>query len=269
MKALLAVVGFCAAVTAVLGFLGYLPKIVGFIKAVYYRTPVGTKRFFYKKLRLLSPDVQLDYFSRSLGLTPVFRNKRALFSEYVYVHPLFYVQALVDEQDSVACYSVTSRTRGFEPRIWPHNLHPETVPMIPNPRLGSFSLGELDIQPQEIEGWVGARRFGYVEAFYTGNPGLYRTYFVGINDAGPADTQVIRALNALIPHGSPIVHVDRSEDWEDVERFLERPDVSAFRETAKPNTYGVSMAHFRWEGESDFRIPPIGPNADQVRTLNE
>ncbi|MFN2527039.1 MAG: ETEC_3214 domain-containing protein [Actinomycetota bacterium] len=270
MKTLLAIVAFCAAATAVLGFLGYLPKIFDAVKGLYFRTPLGIKRRFYKRLRRLSPDVQLDYFSDTLGLTPFFRNTRGEFSEHVYVHKLFYLQALVDEQGTVVSYGVTTRSSDFTPAIWPHNLHPETVPMIPNLQLGRFSFSEVHLDPEEINGWVGARRFGYSESFYTGNPGLYRHYILGINDAGSTNLDWIRDLDRLIPPKSgPLLKVDRKTDWDDVTRFLERDDVDAFRKAARPNTYGVTKAHFSWSGTDGSSIPPTGPDADQVRTLNE
>lgn len=44
---------------------------------------------------------------------------------------------------------------------------------------------------------VGARRFGYAESFYFGNPGNYQSYLLAYNDAGVGEFSLPRLLPSI------------------------------------------------------------------------
>ncbi|MGW7008737.1 ETEC_3214 domain-containing protein [Streptomyces sp. NPDC054933] len=81
--------------------------------------------------------------------------------------------------DEVAMYGLSTRSRWFRPRI---SVGPDH-----SIKLGKSRLTELPAPPTGPTGGryaaVGARRFGYAEVHFFGNPGGYRTWIVGVSDA--------------------------------------------------------------------------------------
>jgi hypothetical protein len=77
--------------------------------------------------------------------------------EHIFVHKLFYVQAVTGKRGEVKLYSVTTRNCKFEPPICPHNIHPNSVPLVPNHSLGSFTFADTAPgSPGGLKGFVGA-----------------------------------------------------------------------------------------------------------------
>jgi len=118
------------------------------------------------------------------------------FVECVYIDDYSFVHAVVDQDESVLAYSVTTRKRNFRPRFRPPGgiseergrilralgLRFRTRPLVAI-RLASSTFDELG-DPQQAGSWVGAHNLHYFEAFYWGNPGHYQTYVFSVNDAG-------------------------------------------------------------------------------------
>jgi hypothetical protein len=54
-----------------------------------------------------------------------------------------------------------------------------------------------------------------------------------------------------------------STEEAELQAFLQRPEIKQFRETARPNVYGVASQR----GFEAIRSSPVGPDLDQVRVF--
>lgn len=163
--------------------------------------------------------------------------------EYIFVDESFFVQAITTSEGEVIAYSVTTRTRHFNPKLVLRSFG-VTV------QLGRTRFAQLNAlrNPVRLISAVGARRFHYGEIYYLGNPGKYQTFVFSLNDAGYLS----------IPHTG--IHF-----------LMERPDfddarLKAFRNDAVINTYTVTAPNV---GVEDLGPIRFGANLDQVRTLTE
>jgi hypothetical protein len=205
----------------------------------WYESTLGRKRALAKKLRRLSAGVSIGYFQDILGPATFERTVKS-FVEYVFVDPLFYVQAISKDR-TVVSFSVTTRSRRFNPvlKLGPYRLDGERVSI----RLGKSRFAEMDsmAKPKEIACSVGARRFEYHEEFYFGNPGKYMDFVFSINDAGFRH-------HSFVSDRAPL--------------SLDDPAVKSFRRESVINTYTISMLATEVKGISG------GPSYDQVRLLD-
>lgn len=117
-------------------------------------------------------------------------------------------------------------------------------------RLGKTSFAALG-EPGEHRAWLGSRRFGYREHHYFGNPGGYRSWYVGVNDIG---------YSAVPP----------SLGWfddEDDSRTRLLPDrQAAYRASAPINTVVVSgTAPYEEVQDGSFFGGSLGVDQDMVR----
>jgi hypothetical protein len=222
---------FVNIVAAVFTALAGWTAFVSLVKAT-----IGRRSEARRRLNRLSTLAQVSYFSSVLG-DPMMKSVRDDgFVEYVFVHPLFYVHVLATSADeSVQRYAVTTLSRRFHPSftLW-------TGTDFATVRLGKSKFAEFgDCEPARSS-FLGARRFGYAEAHYFGNPGLYQHYLLAYNDAGAA-SEVIAP-----PQG------DDESEW------------TAYRVAASPNTYAVAAATLTdpFDGGG-----PLGVDLDQVRVL--
>ncbi len=236
------------------------------LRAIYERYP-GRRRRLYRSLARLAPGVQIGYFEQLLGVA-VFKNTGDATDEFVFVHRDAYVQAVATKDGRVEFFAVTARTPRFRPPIWGRTVYWSLDLTSAGYHLGRFAFDQLPMaqRPDGVRAYIGARRFQYVEAYYFGNPGLYQTYLLAMNDAGDMKFPELDLL-ALFP--GPETSLGRlgepgPETEGEMENFLGRPDVAAFRRQATPNTYAVLGP----QADARAALPTwIGPNLDQVRTL--
>ena len=249
----------------------YMGRGSSVLKDLYQKTPFGARRSAYAKLQRLHAGVQVDHFSEVLGFGPLFRNPLTpLLEEQIFVHPLFYVQAITEPNGKVAMYAVTGRNEKFMPMLWPNTVHPDSHPR-PHPgRLGRETFEQISKKgPQGISLFVRGATAPtyYVEAFYMGNPGLYQTYLVGFNECGPF-TVGEGVLSALL--GRPVqlglLAGDDSFNDEGLASWLAQPNAKALRSTGRPNTYGIATVRGALRAVEGSRI---GPNYIQTRTIPE
>lgn len=200
-----------------------------------------------RRLSKLAPLVQVRYFASILG-EPAIKRAAVDFVEYVFVDPLFYVHAIADEEDdAVREYSVTTRSRWFRPKVkWWTGHRYKTI------RLGKTSFSAFDEEPTRISPQVGARRFGYAETYYFGNPGMYQTYMLALNDAGPIKFDDLPDFAELF--GFDGIAAEEMQG-EQAAIFLKSHQGARFRESARPNTYGVV-------GPMMEHVPTGWPGAD-------
>lgn len=203
----------------------------------------------YHILEKLSTQVQIDYFNRLLT-QPVYINwsDDESLKEYIYVDPSYYVQAITDIHDKVLAYTVTSREIEFNLSFKPLSDKNEIILNQTN-----FYTIRSEFEPLLVcHYFVGnTSPTYYFEQYYFGNPGLYQTYLLGINDAGQIklDIPLNDGGEYMIAENNTIDCNSASEDS---------------LKNSTPNTYMVL------NGIEPANIPfSFGVNRMQVRTLNE
>lgn len=171
-----------------------------------WRHTVGRRRHLTSQLRKIAPGVRHDYVESLLGepkwqstmdCTPLtateesgtparWWERRRTEKEKaerdnkveltVRTWPLSRLGYLVTwcEDDVVVLYGITTASWWFRPRVL---VGPTRI------RLGKTTFAALG-DCHEHRAWLGNRRYGYVEQYYFGNPGGYRSWYVGVNDFG-------------------------------------------------------------------------------------
>jgi hypothetical protein len=138
--------------------------------------------------------MQTDFFVEQLG-TPPFRSVESGSEDMVWVHPDALVRAVADD-GVVMVYAVTTRSRRFTPTFMrKHRISADDDTL--EVKLGRTQFGELPHGPGLVYGDTAARRQGYAEVYYFGNPGGYQTYVYALGDAGwvpPRSSELVAAL---------------------------------------------------------------------------
>lgn len=256
--------------------------IIGSLVALYRRT-AGRRRDLVRRLDRLGTSAQLSFFTSVLGEPPAMRRRvrwqNPVYDEEghvaghtnreghenLYINRYAFIQALTDEDETVIAYSLTTRHRRFHPRYQTSGGFKESR----RTRLGKdrevfhpgidVRLGKTPFSavrdPGSARGWLGARRMGYIETHYLGNPGLYQSFVLGINDGG------------LDPNPESLVTLLHKSGFEFVVEpggaIQSVPGLAEFRRLGKPNTLTVIGPHLT---PSSYPIT-YGPDADSIRTL--
>jgi hypothetical protein len=241
------------------------------------------------RLRQLACGMQIEHFVHLLRQPAQYvdRPHNVEETEHVFVLPEAYVQAVTDAHGKVGLFAVTTRDKRFHPRL---NYHPGGASDMRDVELGRTRFSELVGLPTGVRGWLAARRFGYAETYYFGNPGYYQTYVVALNDAGYlADISLVSAIGGdggtdlnWFP-GLPVpaprrrmwsqrpVAPVRPEPGNEIARFLTSPAVQSFRTDSVINTYAVISTWMERRLQEDTGSGwgiryGIGPDHDVVRT---
>ncbi|HVB59013.1 MAG TPA: ETEC_3214 domain-containing protein [Candidatus Acidoferrales bacterium] len=209
----------------------------------FYRSTLGYKQVLLGNLSRLAAGVSISYFQAILG-PHVFEKTADGRREHVFVNEYFYVQAITNSEGTVIVFSVTTRTRHFNPSLTmgPYSLTGEIIRI----RLGRTKFADIDAfaKPSKLFCSLGARRFQYYEERYFGNPGNYQVFLFAINDAGYRGHAFISPRSEL---------------------SIDDPQVKEFRQDAVINTYTIT-APFR--SSDDLKGFWVGPDHDQVRIVD-
>ncbi|MBD0838865.1 ETEC_3214 domain-containing protein [Streptomyces sp. TRM68416] len=164
----------------------------------WWRNTLGKRGFFVRNFRKLAPHVRHEYVKGLFG-EPAWQYKRSLQEHTIAVETgdpgfvekeftvrtwplgrMAYLTTWCTEDDEVEIYGITTRSRIFRPVVRIGTDHVV--------RLGKSRLSSLPAPDPDVEGlalWaVGAQRYSYSESHYFGSPGGYRTWVVGVSDAG-------------------------------------------------------------------------------------
>ncbi len=244
-------------IAVLIGTLGSLIAISEFVRRHLHRsrsTDVDGLDEPTQAVRRLAAGVQLTHFQECLG-DPTFRTEGEAFDEHIFVHDAFYVQAITDGSGTVTLYSVTTRAEDFEPVL---DIRYGTPTL--KVTLGRDTFAGVGTAPVSRGGYLGARRFHYWESHYLGNPGLYQTYIVSLNDAGyiGASGNLGAAIDALRVLESEEESAAAAE--EEARELLDR-----FAAETVVNTYSVASPLFPLERLQCMRF---GPDKDQVRVID-
>jgi hypothetical protein len=224
-----------------------------------WRRTIGRRRHLTTRLRKIAPGVRHDYVESLLG-EPKWQSTmtctRLSADEgegvdgddrrveiTVRTWPLSRLGYLVTwgEDDTVLMYGITTISWWFRPRV----LIGDT-----RIRLGKTTFAALD-DPGEHSAWLGNRRFGYRENHYFGNPGGYRSWYIGVNDIG---------YNAVPPA------LDWFDDADDTRTQLLPARQAAYRASAPVNTVVISgTAPYEEVQDGTFFGTSLGADQDMVR----
>lgn len=225
--------------------------------ALGMRRAVGRRWHLMARLRRLVAGGRIEYFEEVLGQAPLRRPYGEGGTAYTWVEREVYVYAFV-RNDFVRLYAVTSRSRWFRPTLGNFiGAPPGRI------KLGKTTFGDLPYaDPGALSAFVGARRHGYAEIHYYGNPGGYRQFAFAINDAGifydDDHAELCRAGERLaLARGNSI-----DCDEEDLGR------VKRLRRGVRFNTYAVSEPHGDI-AETMVDMPVIGADLDEVRVMED
>lgn len=110
--------------------------------------------------------------------------------ERVWVDPAYYfVQAFTDADERVVMFSVTSKSPRFRPEVpFPNDGRYTADP--PGHRGGATlhhtRFSGTGGSPTRIVADLAARRYGYVEVYWFGNPANYQAVALSVSDAAPS-----------------------------------------------------------------------------------
>lgn len=200
---------------------------------------------------------------------------RVEMSEVIWVDRHYYVQALVDGDESVLAFAVTTRHRRFRPKYEgpspPSWL--ERARILSRFRRGGYTrqplltvrllktrFAALDNTPRATFANLGLRRFNYAEAHWFGNPGAYQHFVLAWNDAG-ASSSGWPDPTLIFGEG---MGVFRTGAWAAGPHPPSPNEVLDFRRQSTFNTYAVVGPRFHIE---DFPVS-FGPDLDEVRTID-
>lgn len=244
-------------------------------QSIYTKT-IGRRQRDRMRLRRLGTNAQLSYFTSVLGEPPALsRTLPAPYptstKEHVFISKDYFVHAVTDTDETVLCYSVTSRSKRFHPRlISPGFTGTEPGRLRRLLRTQGWMKRLFDVQlcktpfkhldrPRRVCANVAARRYSYWEEHWLGNPGHYQRYIFSVNDIAPTKGAM-----------SPLVELSNRGNFTGKEEFdfdeesdakLNDPLLNEFRAETSPNTYTVIGPHLE---TASF---PFGPDQDRVRTL--
>jgi len=190
-----------------------------------------------------------DYFRDVLG-TPMFASKSrdGRFTQSLFQGRDYWVQAVTDAAGTVELMAVSSCDLDFRPRF---DGVSGAIPSLGTIVLNETHLDQVGAQPSKLHYSVGASaNTHFYDEYSFGNPGNYKTYFVGIDDACPsADT----AADVVAGFGTSDYREKDFDPSDDV--------VRTFRTRAVANTYGETGPFADPDAVSAFQI-----GADRILT---
>jgi LysM repeat protein len=204
----------------------------------------------YAKLRLLAGGLSREYFRDVLG-TPLFTRSSfdEEFFEDTYRGDGYWVQAVSNGDGGVEFMTVTSCDSAFRP-----TLEAVSLPGITLQETRLADRGEP--WAAEYRGMANTANRIFVESYYLGNPGNYKTYMAGFNDACVGDT--FQASDCEFPFVN--FSFKRSDPAAD-DSPLREPQVAAFRSCAPINLYGDAGPFFDEASLDAFQV-----GADRILT---
>jgi hypothetical protein len=159
------------------------------LDSLYHRT-LGSRRDLAKLLNQVAAGVTTRYLEERFGAPAFVRASQvrvqrpdltfthAPVSEQVYRTRHAWLQVLTDEHDAVIRFSITVTDPRFRFQIRDLTVYNLDV------KLGHTRFSSIQRDPDGRSLWIGARRYGYSESFYFGNPGNYQHFVLSKNDAG-------------------------------------------------------------------------------------
>jgi hypothetical protein len=246
--------------------IGAIATIVG-VAAWIYSKNFDKYEVETAEIKQLSAGVQIDKFIDVLGIetfkdeygvaegAPILSEIDGAITEYIFNKPNYYVQALVDNNEVVLIYSVTTKNINFSPtfELGPYSYLIEKPLKIQLGKTTFEQVSEYDNwSPETITANWGAQDYYYSEAYYLANPGNYQSAFFTNNQSGynPTEPNV-----AVLPNDDKTLNIFDEE-------------LRSFRKETVINTYSESMPMlFVKKANYDYSGLRLGPDYYKVRVL--
>jgi hypothetical protein len=185
---------------------------------------------------------------------------RPIVIQHIYRTPHCWILVIYGDDQAVQAFVVTITDKKFRLPLETLTQYQisATLPCL------MAEIGTHSMQGRRLV--LAARRFGYIEQHYFGNPGSYQNYFVGFNDAGIGGPPTVELLHRLrlfdytegIFKASPLVQQTALDS--EGEKLL-----AGWREQVIANTIGIA-GH-----DSDMTVVVypsfVGVDQDHVRVL--
>lgn len=214
----------------------------------------------YSKIRRLAAGVQISLFQDVLGKESFINKLSNDIIEYVFVNPLYYVEAATDTNNNVVFFSITTRESNFNPKFefgpWYKDVDQSLVVELGKSKYADLASAFRN-DPIYAEYSAGVNEFYYYESYYVGRPGNYQTYIFSTNQAGAEPNwPLMEQRQGKIDNTTIYSHeVIEDQEWID------------YRENSTINTLTITSP---WFGMQDFleldKMSP-GPDLQQVRVL--
>lgn len=157
---------------------------------------LGEKGLYVQKIHQLVIGMHIRNFENILG-NPVFINQLdgdlQDYREFLFSNQYFFTQAIINANEEVILFSVTSKQRDFNPEF--HIGGPgNSTPYI---KLGKTTFAEIRDEPgQKFEHYDHGGVGFYTELFYFGRPGHYLHYAFSLNINGtPSNFDFLAGLS--------------------------------------------------------------------------
>lgn len=157
----------------------------------WYRRSIGSRRDLARRLNQLAAGVTTRYVEERFGAPAFVRKSGVLLGaklgmtlvEQVYRTKHAWLQVLSDPHGAVVRFSITVTDPQFRFQVGVLTGGQLQA------RLGHsrFSQVGSQLDPDGHSLWIGARRRGYSESYWFGNPGNYQRYVLSHNDAGTGE----------------------------------------------------------------------------------
>jgi hypothetical protein len=216
--------------------------------AVPTLTPVAVRQAEYSTLDKLRGGMALSYFQELLGAPSfVTRGRNGPFTQSLFRGHDYWLQAVSDDAGTVQLMAVTACDPDFHPA---YEGQKNSSPSFSTITLNTTRLDQTGPPPNTVRYFTSGATANsyYYDEYYFGNPGLYKTYFVGIDDACalPPDDARLPFLTAD--------YQDRAYDPTD-------SIVAKFRAAAMANTYAETGPFFDDSVLKSFQV-----GADRILT---
>ena len=266
------VIALAAVVTAILFIVDVLPRVYA---------PLAWRDREYALLREIHAGYELDYVSDRLGppalLDRTAEQGEARWRELIYVRRDHYVQVIVDDDDRVLLYAVTSCDPGFQPtfdasegvevRLQDRALR-ESAEWVGDVREGTDGPTADDVQSWRTlyyrQGLTGSSPEYFVESWGGSNADRLRNYYVGVNTAclqaeaydrirrpdfaGPADSAPAGAA-ALRAALSANTYAESAPGVSSGRIITESGDIEGLGSGVGPDSFRLPP-NFEWRGET-------------------
>jgi hypothetical protein len=286
------------------GFAGLLA--IGGATRVWWRRTLGRRADRYARIARLGTGAHLFFFVAVLGEPPAMRvtTVKEDYVEYVgpedadfdpgqvqarlvtrrfevstFIDRDYYVQTISDDDETVLAFSVTTRSRRFQPVYEVHRApvllerwrcrHQWGQPYRPlvKIRLGRTTFAHLD--PHDSDQFagphfrisIGAHNHAYSEMTYLGNPGGYQSFAWTASDA---------ARQGRFAFGIPVAQEAGADEWPDPSHEATQPkwhkmvQTQRFRRETVITTYTVIHSQL---GLQNYPLKRFGPHENDVRLL--
>jgi hypothetical protein len=282
------------------GFAGLLA--IGGATRGWWRRTLGRRADRYARIARLGTGAHLSFFIAVLGEPPAMRvtmvkedyvedadlvagqepQMRLVsrsFEVSTFIDRDYYVQTISDGDETVLAFSVTTRSRRFQPVYqvqrppgllerwrWRRQWGDPYRPLV-NIKLGRTTFADLDPHdPDQFSGphfriSIGAHNHAYSEMTYLGNPGGYQSFAWTASDA---------ARQGRFAFGIPVAQEAGGDEWPDPSSEAIQPEwhemmqTQRFRRETVITTYTVIHSQL---GLQNYPLERFGPHEHDVRLL--